>query len=232
MPVARLRGCKSLSNADQFKAALAFTFVSDTELATSPNLLPPLSLASVILSPTHSPPRSKRGSNYQHILLFNPEDGVLSLCRLTLEKHLARETGIGNVAASVAMGVSVSLPGMGAMGRLSSSPSSKLVHTGKVEQSTEIGAKVDVVATYNLKRGKDWKEVLKPMGTSLVKQTNSISGEYVILPFKPFSQVILIVAGLLRRNFRHPPVLNGSFPDQSISLINFRSTLWEKIITL
>jgi len=190
MPVARLRGCKSLSNADQFKAALAFTFVSDTELATSPNLLPPLSLASVTLSPTHSPTRPKRGTNYQHILLFNPEDGVLSLCRLTLEKQPTRETGIGNVAASVqAMGISVSLPGMGAVGRLSSSPSSKLVHIGKVEQSTEVGAKVNVVATYDLKRGKDWKEVLKPMRMSLIKQTNSVSGEYVVLPFKPFSQI-------------------------------------------
>lgn len=191
MPIARLRGSKSPSNMDQFKAALAFSFVSDTELATLPNLPSPSPTSTTLSS--KSPPRAKRSSNYQHILLFNPEDGVLSLCRLTLEKHPVRETGLASVSASVqAFGISgVSLPGMGAMGRLSSSPSSKPVHAGKVvEQSVELGSKVDVVATYNLKRETGWKEVLTPMGKILAKQAGSVSVEYVVLLFKRFNEMI------------------------------------------
>lgn len=119
--------------------------------------------------------------------MFDPEDGMLSLYRLTLDKKPVRESGISGVAASVhALGVaSISLPGMGGAGRLSSSPSSKPVPIGGAsgkggEQPMELGLKeTRVVATYSLQRERDWKDVSKPLKVGLRRQ-RSINGECVI----------------------------------------------------
>ncbi|KAJ3484267.1 hypothetical protein NLJ89_g11995 [Agrocybe chaxingu] len=173
-PLARLRASKAASS-EQLTAPLAFTFVSSNGLSASPDLLPPLSPPPVShspSSPSFSPSsRGKRGANYQHVLVFDPEEGVLSLRRLTLDKHLVREQGIGGVAASVqVLGVtSISLPGMGSSGRLSSSPSSA-AKTGAqtaaarvVDPPTELGAKESEVATWNLGRERGWEEIKRPM---------------------------------------------------------------------
>jgi hypothetical protein len=70
--------------------------------------------------------------NYQDLLLFDPVDGVLSLRRLVIDKHAVKESIGSGVAASVqALGAtSISLPGMGGTGRLSSSPSISAVSRG------------------------------------------------------------------------------------------------------
>ena len=171
----RLRASKS-------QVPLAVTFISDAELAVAPHLLPP---ALRTRSPT-SPPEGKLGANHQHILLFDPEDGVLSLHRLTLEKSLPGAPIIGGVAASIqALGVtSMSFPGSSNLGRLSTSPSAKPVATAKTPESAmELSAKLDQVATYNLKRGRDWEEVTKPFETAGPKKQR-IPGEYVMNSFR------------------------------------------------
>ncbi|KAF8952387.1 hypothetical protein BDZ97DRAFT_1930866 [Flammula alnicola] len=119
-------------------------------------------------------PKLKRGTNYQDVLVFDPQDGILSLRRLTIEKHLVKEQGVsGGVAASVqALGVtSISLPGMGGAGRLSSSPSNKANATssksptsaGIADPPMELAAKESIEATWDLKRGRDWVEMKMPV---------------------------------------------------------------------
>lgn len=180
-PIARLRGSKPCYPESQ--AALALTFISDSELVETPQLLPTSPPNRRTYSPPPpSSPRRKLGTNYQHILLFDPEEGVLSLHRLTLEKTLSRDQIIGGVAASIqALGVtSMSFPGTSNLGRLSTSPSAKPVATAKTpEPLMELAAKVSQVATYNLKRGKDWDEVTKTLEPAGGGKPISPSGEYV-----------------------------------------------------
>lgn len=94
---------------------------------------------------------------------------------------------MATVAASAqALGVtSISLPGMVGAGKLSSSPATKPSPARKVAESEmELGAKIHLVATYNLKRGVNWTPVSKPMEVSEVKKKlNSVNGECVFLPF-------------------------------------------------
>ncbi|KAF9527640.1 hypothetical protein CPB83DRAFT_895045 [Crepidotus variabilis] len=175
-PITRLRASRGTSNGDVPKTPLAFTFVSTGELSASPNLLPPVTSPPPTHSPSFSPSsRGKRGTNYQHVLMFDPEDGSLSLYRITLDKRTPRESGISGVAASVqALGVtSMSLPGRGGSGRLSSSPSSKPVSiSGKPgDQPMELDVKeTRVVATYNLRRDQDWKNLSKPLQVLLQRR--------------------------------------------------------------
>jgi hypothetical protein len=133
-------------------------------------------------SPSFSPPKLKRAKNYQDLLVFDPVDGVLSLRRLAIDKHPEKEQGIGGVAASVhALGVtSISLPGMGGAGRLSSSPSTRgtagalssgrSTSSAKVEEPPmELVGKETVEATWNLKRGRDWVEIKTPVLPSTIR---------------------------------------------------------------
>jgi len=91
---------------------------------------------------------------------------------------------MGGVAASIqALGVtSMSLPGTSNLGRLSTSPSAKPVASTKTPESPmELAAKVDRVATYNLRRGRDWDEVTKPLEAPSQRKQSSPGGECVSL---------------------------------------------------
>ncbi|KAF8166691.1 hypothetical protein BJ912DRAFT_889225 [Pholiota molesta] len=179
-PLVRLRGTKS--NAEQTRAPLAFTFISPADVASSPTLMFPFTPPPISHSPSFSPPKLKRAKNYQDLLVFDPVDGVLSLRRLAIDKHPEKEQGIGGVAASVhALGVtSISLPGMGGAGRLSSSPSTRgtagalssgrSTSSAKVEEPPmELVGKETVEATWDLKRGRDWVEIKTPVLPSTIR---------------------------------------------------------------
>src|SRR6266567_7748042 len=131
-PLARIRSAKISSAAGHPRAPLAFTFIAPSDIASSPDLLPPYATQRVTNSPTFSPSKPERIVNYQDLLLFDPVDGVLSLRRLVIDKHAVKESIGSGVAASVqALGAtSISLPGMGGTGRLSSSPSISAVSRG------------------------------------------------------------------------------------------------------
>ena len=136
---------------------------------------------------------------------------------------------MATVAASAqALGVtSISLPGVGGAGKLSSSPATKPSHARKVAESEmELGAKIHLVATYNLKRGINWTSVSKPMGVSEVKKNlNSSNGECVFLPFmmSECNTHVWVLASLPRPNFPLAPTRNASFHDLFICLISLPS---------
>ncbi|KAL0575045.1 hypothetical protein V5O48_006918 [Marasmius crinis-equi] len=120
-----------------------------------------------------------RSKNYQDVLVFDPTDGLLSLRRITVNAKL-KDGGTSILGASLAGGSSVSnaaghisksLPGMGAVGKLamSVSPTSQarpgpsgLSHRMDAGASDLVG-KESTVATWNLKRKRDWSEVKRAL---------------------------------------------------------------------
>lgn len=151
---------------DQHVSPLAFTFIEPADVASSPNLAFPFAPPPVTNSPTFSAPKLKRGTNYQDLLVFDPVDGILSLRRLTIGKQAVKDQGIA--ASMHALGVtSISLPGMGGAGRLSSSPSTKAPESAKVkvdDPPMELVARVSVEATWDLRRGgRDHVEIKTPI---------------------------------------------------------------------
>ncbi|KIM42507.1 hypothetical protein M413DRAFT_444245 [Hebeloma cylindrosporum] len=179
-PLARIRSPKVSSAPGQPKAPLAFTFIAPSDITFSPDLLPPYAPQLVSNSPTFSPSKPKRIVNYQDLLLFDPVDGVLSLRRLIIDKHPVKESIGSGVAASVqAFGVtSISFPGMGGGDRISLSPStsgasrggSRTSHSPQVggDPQMELFAKEGMVATWDLRRKRDWAEFKRPVTPNLV----------------------------------------------------------------
>jgi hypothetical protein len=140
----------------------------------------------------------KQQHQFQDVLLFDPADGVLSLRRLSLDKHVVREKGLGMAAAAAsvqALGVtSISLPGMGGAGRLALSPSRSGGSGGNKSSTavdppvTELVAKESIVATWNLQRRTDWVEIKERIVNPDIKpQPRLLGGECVFsLPdFQP-----------------------------------------------
>ena len=123
--------------------------------------------------------------------MFDPNDGMLSLRRITTDIRAKDQGGGGlSVAASVSMSAlgvgatSVSLPGLGGAGKLSSlsslssSPSSVAYsvsaassHASSSRQANNLDANAtrelvgreSVVATWNLQRTRDWEEIRQPI---------------------------------------------------------------------
>ncbi|KAF9037221.1 hypothetical protein BJ165DRAFT_1375558 [Panaeolus papilionaceus] len=208
-PVARLRpkSSSTTSEVETRSVPLAFTLLTPSDLSSSPNLLPTSQRSSSqsrhSIDPNTSPllasPKStKKTTNFQDILLFDPLDSTLSLYRLTVDKHFPRESGI---AASVhALGVtSISLPGLGAAGKLTSSSPSKglgIMGTGAggggaisrtsssstnrdnkdrgtegKDVALELSVKESVIATWALaQRGREWVEVKKDLGGMRIRR--------------------------------------------------------------
>ena len=120
------------------------------------------------------------------MLLFDPADGVLSLRRLSLDKHFVREQGLGMAAAAAsvqALGVtSISLPRMGGAGRLARSPTrAGGSSSGVVDPPVaELVAKESNVATWHLQRRTDWVEIKQRIFNPDVKHQPGLGGEYVL----------------------------------------------------
>ena len=185
-PLIRLRGTRPTS--DYPNAPLAFTFISPLDISQSPRLLPQQSIpnsrtsSSPILS--HQIPKQQQ---FQDVLLFDPIDGVLSLRRLSLDKHSVREQSLGMAAAAAsvqALGVtSISLPRMGGAGRHGRSPS-RSGSSGVVEPPVaELVAKESIVATWHLQRRTDWVEIKQRIFNPDVIHQPGLGGEYVLFNF-------------------------------------------------
>ncbi|KIK97003.1 hypothetical protein PAXRUDRAFT_825396 [Paxillus rubicundulus Ve08.2h10] len=170
-PMARLRSARA-TGAEGLHWNLSFTFVSG-EAALPNSLLPPPSQiasspsASSGRSDLPSPHPSHRQQNFKDVLLFDPSGGVLSLRRITLEQR-SRESAIPFSSPIANFATSVSLPGVGAAGRLSASPPSHAPKDSRKgsgltqqlsEAATELVGKESIVATWQLKRRQDWGEV-------------------------------------------------------------------------
>ena len=182
----RLRGAKT--GTDQTRAPLAFTFLSPEDVASTPNLAFPFAPPPITNSPTFSPSKLTRGTNYQDILVFDPVDGHLTLRRLTIDKQPVKEQGLG--ASMHALGVtSISLPGMGSAGRLSSSPVARMSETASAaagvragEQAMELAVREGLEATWDLKRARDAGEIKTPVMPRGREGPKGIpAAEYVVL---------------------------------------------------
>jgi hypothetical protein len=191
-PLIRLRA-KQSSTLDYPIAPLAFTFISPLDIAQSPRLLPQQRTghSKTPSSPTIQIP--KQHQHFQDVLFFDPADGVLSLRRLSLDKHSVREQGLGIAAAAAsvqALGVtSISLPGMGGAGKLARSPSRPggNASTSVDPPVTELVAEESTVATWDLQRRTDWVEI-KQRIVDPEPQPRVSGGECVFFFFfSPFS---------------------------------------------
>lgn len=166
----RLRSVKA-SAPSGVRPGITFTFLpSDTPLPAS--LQPPLSAitsspsTSSSRSDLPSPLRARKTANFQDVLLFDPSDGVLSLRRIMLEQR-PRDTGAFSYTLAN-LPTSMSLPGTSAAGRLSTSPHNRVgVASTKtsgltqmmLESASELHGRDTMVATWQLKRHRDWGEV-------------------------------------------------------------------------
>ena len=187
-PLIRLRGTRQSLTSDYPSAPLAFTFISPLDISQSPRLLPQQSIPNsrTSSSPTilsHQIPKQLQ-QQFQDVLLFDPADGVLSLRRLSLDKHFVREQSLGMAAAAAsaqALGVtSISLPRMGGAGRLATSPP-RSGGSGVVDPPVaELVAKESNIATWHLQRRTDWVEIKQRIFNPDVKYQPPLGGEYVL----------------------------------------------------
>jgi hypothetical protein len=172
-PIARLRSTRA-TGADGLRSDLSFTFVLGNEMTLPATLLPPQMASSPSTSSGRSDLPSSHSShrqhNFKHMLMFDASGGVLSLRRITLEQR-SRESGIPFSSPIASLATSISLPGVGAAGRLSASPPVQTrspISAGRkqsgltqqmLEAATELVGKDSTVATWQLKRRHDWEEV-------------------------------------------------------------------------
>ncbi|KAH0839378.1 hypothetical protein J3R83DRAFT_75 [Lanmaoa asiatica] len=171
-PIARLRSTRA-TGANGFRSDLSFTFVGGGEMTLPTSLLPPQMASSPSTSSGRSDIPSShlshRHHNFKDVLVFDASGGVLSLRRITLEQR-PRESGIPFSSPIASLATSISLPGVGAAGRLSASPPTQTLsrdvarkRSGLTQQmleaATELVGKESTVATWQLKRRYDWREV-------------------------------------------------------------------------
>lgn len=207
-PIARLRPARAAGSDGAHASDVSFTFVSG-DVALPGNLLPPPS--QIASSPSTSSGRSDLPSplphhrsqqNFKDVLLFDASGGVLSLRRIMLEQR-SRESAIPFSAPITSLATSISLPGVGAAGRLSVSPPSHTPKDGRkssgltqqlLEAATELVGKESTVATWQIKRRHDWgevKHVIQGMNDS-PRDKIAKSVVFVILPIdKKFLLMIL-----------------------------------------
>ena len=167
-PIVRLRSTRA-TGANGFRSELSFTFVRGNEMSLPTSLLPPQIASSPSTSSGRSDLPSSHSSHRQHnfkdVLVFDASGGVLSLRRISLEQR-PRESGIPFSSPIASLATSISLPGVGAAGRLSASPPSRDAARRRsgltqqmLEAATELVGKESTVATWQLKRRHDWGEV-------------------------------------------------------------------------
>jgi hypothetical protein len=183
----RLRSTRA-TGADGFRSDLSFTFVRGSEITLPTSLLPPQMASSPSTSSGRSDIPSSHSSHRQHnfkdVLVFDASGGVLSLRRISLEQR-PRESGIPFSSPIASLATSISLPGVGAAGRLSASPpirDAAKKRSGLTQQmleaATELVGKESTVATWQLKRRHDWGEV-KHVVDEVGDQPNPSSSKFV-----------------------------------------------------
>ncbi len=181
-PLVRVR-LKALPQ-DAANIPCAFTFLRSSDTTLPQSLLPPASVhfsassspssvSSTTLSKPVSPAqRPTRPTNYKDTLVFDPNDGTLTLHRIYAERPPADQIG----SIPVAGGMSISLPGMSTLAsRMSTSaspPAGTSMRTGgsgltqMMDRGTEMVGRENVVGTWSLARGRDWPEVKQSLRSS------------------------------------------------------------------
>ena len=157
----------------------AFTFLRSSEATLPQSLLPP---ATVHFSTSSSPSsvssalskhpvspaqRPTRPTNFKDLLVFDPNDGTLTLHRIFVDRASTDQAVVPG-SIPVVGGTSISLPGMSTLSRhmgtspstgSGASPRAASGLTQMMEKSTDIVGRESVVGTWSLARGRDWPEV-------------------------------------------------------------------------
>ena len=158
---------------DSPNVPIAFTFVRTSEGAVPQSLLPPASVhfsassspssvtSSGLSKPVSPAQRPTRPTNYKDMLVFDPNDGTLTLHRVFVERTAVDQAVVPG-SIPVAGGMSISLPGMSTLRNMGASPPNSHAAsalTQMMERSTEVTGRDSVVGTWSLARGRDWPEV-------------------------------------------------------------------------
>ncbi|GJE97284.1 hypothetical protein PsYK624_135000 [Phanerochaete sordida] len=143
-PLIRLR-VQRMQGPDAVSVPVAFTF------------LPPETHLPSSLSPSHA--------HHQDTLLFDPRDGTLSLRRIALSKQTRERVPSTFGSVPLPGGTSISLPGASTLTAQVSSGGGRAPSalTKMMTRSTELVATENVIATWTLRRAKDWKEIRRTM---------------------------------------------------------------------
>jgi hypothetical protein len=165
---------------DQGDAALPGTLLPPPVLtpSTPARSLPPSPATRPTgAGPGATPPSApvRRPTNYQDVLLFDPAEGVLSLRRAMLERRAEAPGALALLSPSSSLGSGVgttmSLPAMSTLARFGSSPPARGAPgtspsaqgasglTQMMDRPGELVGRESVVATWSLRRGRDWREV-------------------------------------------------------------------------
>ncbi|KAJ3730564.1 hypothetical protein C8R42DRAFT_11268 [Lentinula raphanica] len=142
---------------------------------------------SLSLSPHQKLSPNVRPRNFQDVLVFDPLDGILSLRRIFVDVKPKLGDGpsiLGTNFGSVgSLGASRSLPATNAVGRLSGSASpgtSPVGTTGAFPTKAENGeltSRESTVASWHLRRGKDWPEKKEVLKTDPRRGLNTTTGQ-------------------------------------------------------
>ncbi|KAJ3772601.1 hypothetical protein FB446DRAFT_643226, partial [Lentinula raphanica] len=142
---------------------------------------------SLSLSPHQKLSPNVRPRNFQDVLVFDPLDGILSLRRIFVDVKPKLGDGpsiLGTNLGSVgSLGASRSLPATNAVGRLSGSASpgtSPVGTTGAFPTKAENGeltSRESTVASWHLRRGKDWPEKKEVLKTDPRRGLNTTTGQ-------------------------------------------------------
>ncbi|KDQ51941.1 hypothetical protein JAAARDRAFT_40559 [Jaapia argillacea MUCL 33604] len=106
-------------------------------------------------------PRQQGSSSFQDVLVFDTDDGTLSLRRFVMDQVVG-EHNLDSVPPGT---TSTSFPGVSSIGRLSTPPSdrtSTLTVSGlskMMEKPLDLVGRDSVVATWSLRRGRGWPDV-------------------------------------------------------------------------
>ncbi|KAA1478047.1 hypothetical protein DENSPDRAFT_632230 [Dentipellis sp. KUC8613] len=176
-PIVRLRA-PQVPAGEPAPPALTFTFISVENTHIPSNLLPPASVyspppsapqsvqsspshANEPLSPTH---RARRPTNYQDVLMFDPADGTLSLRRFVIDvQSTERSLSVPGSVPGLG-GTSISLPSRPSFGKTSVSPPAGGSGISKMlDKPAELTARETEVATWGLKRRRDWGEIKRSL---------------------------------------------------------------------
>ncbi|TFY56225.1 hypothetical protein EVG20_g9014 [Dentipellis fragilis] len=191
-PIVRLRA-PQVPAGEPAPAALAFTFISVENTHFPSNLLPPATVnspppsapqsvrsspshANEPLSPTH---RARRPTNYQDVLVFDPADGTLSLRRFVIDVQSTEHSLSVPGSVPGLGGTSISLPSRPSFGRMSVSPPAGGSGISKMlEKPAELTARDTEVATWGLKRRRDWGEIKRSLidVTAHAKPVKAVAG--------------------------------------------------------
>lgn len=176
------------------------------------------------------------------MIVFDPVDGLLQLRRWVLSAGVVRDTAKdlmvmgGMTSVSLPLGLGLGVPSSTSPRyrgrRMTSGGMSPDMAGGAVEgavQGSLMAVKESVVATWHLKRSKDWTEVRK----RLEEDTDDPRAETEYVPICMRLSVVLIFSAAFchKRNYRLvrslPEFCRGLFT----SLTNSRSMRWERTIT-